>query len=116
MDSLTKILTAILFLSLLSLGACGLKLPPVPPDPPTALDDDSDIRKNGVNIVDDSAKRLFKLYGGKPKGEQSSELVEPVPEEIDEVPPEYRYLYEPESDDQKKKKSNKDKNEKSKSE
>lgn len=116
MDSLTKILTLILLLSLFSLGACGLKAPPVPPTQPTALDDDSDIKKKGVNIVDDSAKRLFELYGGKPKGELLSEPAEQVPEEIDEVPPEYQYLYEQESNDQKKKKSDDDKNEKSKSE
>lgn len=91
---------AISIIIVVALCGCGLKGPPVPPDPPTALDDGSDINKRGVNIVDDSAKRLFELYGGEPENEKVEKQTEPVPEEIEEVPPEYRYLYE-QKDEQK---------------
>jgi predicted small lipoprotein YifL len=82
------------------LCACGLKGPPVPPDKPTANDEVPDAKSKRIQIVDDTGKRLFELYGESPLIERGPETLG-VPDELEEVPPELRYLYKKEKDDRK---------------
>ena len=72
--------TIALIALLFAYAGCGKKGPPFPPDLPTAYDEAPDPDAGKVRIVDDSAKRLFDLYGGQAPETTDEPTPAPTPE------------------------------------
>ena len=92
------LLISIILCLIIVICSCGKKGPPVPPVPLAPGDDPSDLNDKGVEIVDDKAERIYKLYG---EAESKVDMTPPPKikiDELEEVPDDYRYLYENDDD------------------